>query len=124
MLNPRFGSNRRLHDGSGRARPPIHGASVEPGIERFERGKELGHDHGGLFDLDRLDDLCAIDGVEAPDHQQPRLIVFGGPTIQEMHHHRPARGRLLGVVASDTRLGESLEELVAGGEIGACHGLV
>jgi hypothetical protein len=114
--------SQRLH--GRRAPSTIHCPGAEPRVKRFKCREDLRNDHRSTIHLDRLYDLGPVDGLETANQQQSFLVLFGGTTVQEMHHHRPPRGRLLGVVASDARVGESLQQLVAGGKIGACHGLV
>jgi len=75
------------------------------------------------FDVQRLDQFQTLDIRECAHAREDGVILVGGAD-EIMHHHDLAACDRQRVERADLSVGNGLEKLIAGAELGACHRLV
>jgi hypothetical protein len=75
------------------------------------------------FDVDRLDQLQSLD-IRQRAHASEHGVILVRGADEIVHHHDFAARHRQGVERADFSVGNRLEKLIAGAELGACHRLV
>jgi len=75
------------------------------------------------LDIENLDESEPFDVGERAHAREQRIILVGS-TNEVMHHHDFPVRHGQRVERADLSVGDGLEQLIAGAELGACHRLV